>query len=97
MLNDAKASHNEVHAFWSEPGRLFQLALHTVFYSVFNSVFTVMLMRAAFPFMSMPAHAHSAVLTPSPTLLSYCCALLSASRITVNTLFEMASINCFFR
>ncbi len=32
MLNDAKASHNEVHAFGSEPCRLIQLDLHTVFF-----------------------------------------------------------------
>ncbi len=40
MLNDAKALHNEVHAFGSEPCRLFQLALHDVFYSVFLTLFS---------------------------------------------------------
>ncbi len=38
-VKDVKVSHNEVHAFGSEPCRLFQLALHAVFNSVFLSVF----------------------------------------------------------
>ncbi len=50
MFDDAKVSHNEVYAL-SEPCSPFQLALHTVFYSVFP----VTLMCAGFPFMSMPA------------------------------------------
>ncbi len=39
VLNDAKASHNEVHVFGSELCRLFQSALHAVFYNVFLTVF----------------------------------------------------------
>ncbi len=71
MLNEAKVSHNEVHAFGSKSCRLFQSALNTVFYGVFfNSVFTVTLMCAGLPYVSMPAHAHSAVPTPPPALLS---------------------------
>ncbi len=36
-LNDAKASHNEVHAFGSESYRLFKLALHAMFLRWINS------------------------------------------------------------
>ncbi len=78
MLNDAKASHDEVHAFGSEPCRLFQSALHAVFYSVFfTSVFPVTLLRAGRPYMGIPARAYSAVPVPSLALLSHHCALLS--------------------
>ncbi len=44
----------------------------------------------------MPDSGHSAVPAPSPALLRHCCALLSASRITVSTLFEMAPNKVFF-
>ncbi len=44
VLNDAKVSHDEVHAFGGEPCRLFQSALHAVSYCVFLSVLTVTLM-----------------------------------------------------
>ncbi len=105
VLNDAKASHDEVRAFRSEPCRLFQSAPHAVFYSVFcffffvffYSVFTVTLMCAGLPYMGISAIAHSAVLAPSPSLLRHRCNLLSASGITVSTLFEMAPIKCFFQ
>ncbi len=49
VLNDAKVSHNELHAFGSEPCRLLQLALHAEFYSEF----TVTLMRAGLPYIKM--------------------------------------------
>ncbi len=45
--------------------------------------------------MGMPAHAHSALLALSSTLLRHRCALLSASWITVSTLFKLAPIKCF--
>ncbi len=62
VLNDAKASHNEVHAFRSEPCWLFQLTLHAVFEEGFATVFfPLTLMRAGPSFKGMPAHAHSAV------------------------------------
>ncbi len=38
-IKRSEVSHNEVHAFGSEPCRLCQLALHAVFYSVFLTVF----------------------------------------------------------
>ncbi len=88
VSNDAEVSHNEVHAFGSEPYTLFWLVLRAVFYSVFP----VMSMFAGLPYMGMPAHAHSGLPAPSPALLRHCCALFSASWITVSTLFEMASI-----
>ncbi len=80
VLIDASASHNEVHAFRSEPCRLFQLALHAVFYSVFLNCFQfpVTLMRAGPSYMGMSAHAHSAVPAPSCALLRHRCVLLSA-------------------
>ncbi len=84
-VNDAKASHNEVRAFGSESYRLFQSALH----AVFSSVFPVTLMCAGLTW-ACQLCAHSAVPTP------HLCALLSATQITVSTLFEMASIKCFF-
>ncbi len=101
MLNDAKVSHNDVSAFESEPCRLFQLSLHTVFNSVwvFLSVFPVMLMCAELPYIGIPARAHSARPVSSTALLRQRCARLSASGITVGTLFEMASVVllfCFF-
>ncbi len=55
MSNDAKASHNEVHAFVSEACSLFQ--------EVFLTVFTLMSTCAGFPYMGVPACAHSAVPT----------------------------------
>ncbi len=77
-----RVSHNEVHAFRSEPCRLFQLALHNVFYSVFFFKlcfqFPVTLMRAGPSYMGMSAHAHSAVPAPSCALLRHRCVLLSA-------------------
>ncbi len=54
-------------------------------------------MRAGLSYMGIPARAHSAVPVPSPTLLRHCCTLLSASWITVSTLFNMAPIKCFFQ
>ncbi len=53
--NSAIASHNDVHAFESEPCRLFKLNLYAVFYSFFYSVFPVTLMRAGLSYMGMPA------------------------------------------
>ncbi len=79
VLNNAKASHNEVHAFGSE---LYSLCFTVFFYSVFP----VTLMRAGLPYTGMPARAHSTVPVPSPTLLRHHCALLSASGITVSTI-----------
>ncbi len=66
-----------------EPCRLVQLALHAVCYSVFPVI-----MRAGLPNMGMSARAHSAMPAPSPALLRHRCALLSASWITVSTLFD---------
>ncbi len=45
--------------------------------------------------MGMPASARSAVLAPSPALLRHRYGLLSASGITISTLFEMAPMKCF--
>ncbi len=53
VLNDAKTSHNEIHAFGSEPCRLFQLALLAVFYGAFNSIFPATLMCSGHPYMGM--------------------------------------------
>ncbi len=73
MLNDAKASHNKVHAFGSEPCRLF----HVVFYrAFFNNVFKVKLLLVGLPYMGKPVCAHSAVPAPSPALLRHRCSLL---------------------
>ncbi len=54
-------SHDVVHAFGFEPCRLFQLALHAVFYSIFLSVFTAMYMHIGLLYVSMPAHAQGTV------------------------------------
>ncbi len=59
MLSNAKTSHNEVRTSGSEPCKLFQLALHTVFQEVFLTVFTVTLMRAGLPYKGIPRHASS--------------------------------------
>ncbi len=101
MLIDAKASHNEVHAFGSESRGLFQSALHAVFLSVFlfvgfcflflfffNNVFPMTLMCVGLPNMGMLAYAHSAVPDPSPSAQT---PLHSASWITVSSLFKMAT------
>ncbi len=55
-----------------------------------NEVHVFTLMRAGLPYMGMSLHTHRAV--PAPSL-----ALLSASEITVSTLFEMAPVKCFCR
>ncbi len=47
--------------------------------------------------MGMSTCAHSAVSVPSPALVKHRCALLSASGITVSTLFKMAPLGCFFQ
>ncbi len=90
-VNNAKASHTEVDAFGSEPCRLFQLALHAVLYNVFFCD-----VKACCTFLHQLC-AHSAVPAPSPALLRHSCVLLSASWITVNTLFKVAPIKCFLR
>ncbi len=98
-LIDAKASHNEVYAFGSEPCSLFQLALHAVLQCFFNSVFPVTLMHPGpgLSYMGMPARAHSAGPASSPALLRQTpLNLLSASGGTASNLFEMALIFFFF-
>ncbi len=95
VLNEAKVSQNEVHAFGSEPCRLFQLAMYFVFYSVFKcfSSDVNVFWTSSYGHASWCTQCYAC---PSPTLLRHCCALLSASRITVSTLFKMAPIKCFF-
>ncbi len=55
MLNDNKASHNEVYAPGTEPCRLFQLALHAVYCFFLISDLTLTLMPAGLPYIGMKA------------------------------------------
>ncbi len=55
VLNDAKVSHNEIRAFGSEPCRLFQSALLTVFQEVIFNPVTLTLMCAGLPCLGMSA------------------------------------------
>ncbi len=73
VLNYVKVSHNEAHAFGSEPCRLFQLALHVVFYrDFFDSIFPVTLMHAG-----QCQLVHTGLRQQTPPLCSHTAALCS--------------------
>ncbi len=100
MLNDAKALHNEVRAYGSEPCRLFQLALQAVFQKVFTSLFAQWLQRMLdFPTgacLVMPAPCTQRCACPLPnsdqTPLRFALCLMD---YIVRTLFKMAPIKSF--
>ncbi len=53
-------------------------------------------MTAGFPYVGMPALCTQRCVCPLSCSAQTCCTLLSASGITVSTLFEMAPKKCFF-
>ncbi len=94
MLNDAKASRNEVRKSGSESCRLSLLALHPVFQEIFlNSVVTDAMQCVLFPTWACQFRAHSAVPAPCPALLRHCYALLSAPWITAGCLIWLNQTN----